>query len=682
MLNAFLSLPLVLLFTIFASRVDSQFISAQNFLPVSYPLAVRSPYLNAWIDTPDRTTSLNVWPTHWDNNNVGFARIDGVAWQWMGEGGPGNTTTVLTSEITPTQSRFSVLAGSVVLNITFFSPIEPLDLVKQSFPFVYLSVEATSIDGNEHDVQLYSDITAEWISGDRTKVAVWQTVVSSTDVYHQASLQNPEPMTEITNIAEDSTVYYSMQTVSKMTYQSGISGTMRSQFGSTGSLSDTQDNTFQAINAGGFIAFAFAVDLGSSTSFTTPTVWALGIVRDPVIQYVPQAGSSQSQNRRSYFWTQFSSIGNAISAFLSDYTDAVQRATALEQRITSAAQSISTDFADLVSFGARQALTSDITISQDSNGAWNYSDVLAFQRDTGKSRRVNAVETLYATMPVHLYLNASWLGMHLQPLLQYQDSSGYQNGFASPDLGMYSGLTEIHLRSTGNMLIMTWAHARMSGDGTLIKRYYDLLKRWTNFLVTNSLLQNNQISADGLQNVNMTNLAIKGILGVAAMAQISSATGEDADAQAFKANASALYQTWKSLALSSSNSGHLLPTYGNTAASGYALMYNMYPDNLLGLGVIEESVYEAQAAYYSTLAQSAGQFGLTFDTSSNGEANSAWTLFTAGSIANSSTGTRNELVSMVYARANSNASTSVGSFPTYYNDTTGASPTPGGGQAR
>lgn len=78
----------------------------------------------------------------------------------------------------------------------------------------------------------------------------------------------------------------------------------------------------------------------------------------------------------------------------------------------------------------------------------------------------------------------------------------------------------------------------------------------------------------------------------------------------------------------------------------------------------------------------AGQFGLTFDTSSNGEANSAWTLFTAGSIANSSTSTRNELVSMVYARANSNASTSVGSFPTYYNDTTGASPTPGGGQAR
>lgn len=75
-----------------------------------------------------------------------------------------------------------------------------------------------------------------------------------------------------------------------------------------------------------------------------------------------------------------------ISAFLSDYPTAVQRATTLEKTIISDAQNISMELVDLVSFGARQALTSDITITQEANGQWNFSDVLAFQRDTGKSR--------------------------------------------------------------------------------------------------------------------------------------------------------------------------------------------------------------------------------------------------------------------------------------------------------
>lgn len=43
----------------------------------------------------------------------------------------------------------------------------------------------------------------------------------------------------------------------------------------------------------------------------------------------------------------------------------------------------------------------------------------------------------------------------------------------------------------------------------------------------------NRISADGLENANMTNLAIKGILGIASMAKISGALGEDTDAQVF-----------------------------------------------------------------------------------------------------------------------------------------------------
>ncbi|KAJ3769969.1 hypothetical protein FB446DRAFT_745812 [Lentinula raphanica] len=670
-----------LLLAISLSLVDSQFNSVRNFWPGSYPLAVRAPYLNTWITSVNGSDSLNFWPLHWDLSNImgwsGFARIDGVTWQWMGQApATGNSTTLLNSEITPTSTKFSVIAGAVLLNLTFLSPIEPSDWVKQSLPFVYLSLEAESIDGQPHDVQVYSDISAEWISGNRNLVATWQTVQTSKSVYHHAQLQSPEPMTEINNIAEDSTVYYSMLTGTQVTYQTGQDTVVRGQFQNVGSLTDQQDTNFRAINKD-FVVLGISVDLGSHTTFTTPVVWGLGLVRDPVIQYITSADSTTVQTRRSYFWTAFDNIADAIDSFLSDYSNATDRANQLDQQIMNAAQNVSSEYADLVAFGTRQALaSSDITVAQNSDGSLNTSDVKAFQRDTGISQRVNAVESLFATMPIYLYLNASLLGTHLDALLQYQ-SSGYTNAYAAPDLGSsYPSATgdasdtqSRAIEDTGNMLIMTLAHARATGDGTLIKNYYKLLSSWADYLVSNTLYPNGQTNADGITKSNDTNLAIKGIIGIAAMAQISQAMSDTVAAQQYQANATSYVKLWESLATSS---GHLLPTYEDTSSSDYALMYNMYADVLLNTGLIDQSVYSSQASYYSNLTQSAGKFGLSYDnTGSNTKANSAWTLFTAASIASVSSVTQNQLIDMVHTRANFNQTS--GDFPLIYDDQTGNS---------
>jgi hypothetical protein len=49
-----------------ASMVYSQPVPSQNFWPSMVPLAVRSPYLNAWMSTPNGTTPLNSWPILWN----------------------------------------------------------------------------------------------------------------------------------------------------------------------------------------------------------------------------------------------------------------------------------------------------------------------------------------------------------------------------------------------------------------------------------------------------------------------------------------------------------------------------------------------------------------------------------------------------------------------------------------
>ncbi|OAX44537.1 hypothetical protein K503DRAFT_778460 [Rhizopogon vinicolor AM-OR11-026] len=53
-------------------------------------------------------------------------------------------------------------AGPVDLNVNFFSPIEPTELLKQSIPFSHLALPAVSNDGGSHSVRLYTGISAEW----------------------------------------------------------------------------------------------------------------------------------------------------------------------------------------------------------------------------------------------------------------------------------------------------------------------------------------------------------------------------------------------------------------------------------------------------------------------------------------------------------------------------------------
>ena len=91
-------------------------------------------------------------------------RVDSTAYIWMGN--PGNSinpnmVTQTAFEYTSTRSIFTMnVGGKVEMNITFLSPITPSDPQRQSLIFTYLDVGVQSLDGAEHDVQIYTDISA------------------------------------------------------------------------------------------------------------------------------------------------------------------------------------------------------------------------------------------------------------------------------------------------------------------------------------------------------------------------------------------------------------------------------------------------------------------------------------------------------------------------------------------
>ncbi|KAJ7142232.1 hypothetical protein C8R44DRAFT_974081 [Mycena epipterygia] len=619
---------------------------------------------------------MATWPTFWNDQHilgwVGYIKVDGSTWRWLGSSGSGNASIWLSTEITPTRTIIRVKAGPMFLNVTFLSPVEPSDWSRQSFPFSYMYIDGASADGKFHSVQLYSDISGEWVTNSSSTPIQWTTSKTDSTVYHQVKSSTPESV--FIDVAEDSVVYYAVSAKQPgLVSVIGNDQTLRGQFSTLGdNFTFTTDLTSQSGNVesnGKFPVFAHALDLGQTQNISS-IVWAVGLIRDPLLTYI-------GTQRHSYFWSQYATIDDAIEAFMDDFPAARSRALLLDQQILHDAGAVSQNYTDLVSLATRQAMAGvEITLSTTASGSWNMSDVLAFMKDVGSTQRVNPTEAIYAAMPALLYLNASISGALLEPLLRFQNSSAYPNLYAAPDIGTSypnaPGNTDNEaiygVEDSGNMIILALAHARTSGDGSLIGKYYNLFKKWADYLVTNALIPAQQNPADGrdaslMQNHgNITNLAIKGLIAIKAMSEISQIKGNAPDAQKYSSAAASSAQSWVTL---TSFSGSPLWTYGDDASFG--LMYNLLADRLLQLNVLPSSIYTDESSTLSR--QTVPSFGFPLSSESGLNTRSDWSLFSAAAAPDAST--RDLLISGVHERASTNV-TVTGPFSNRYNVQTGA----------
>jgi len=262
-------------------------------------------------------------------------------------------------------------AGPVTLTANFLSPIEPNDLLRQSLPFSYMAISVESNDGGSHSVQIYSDISAEWVTGDDDSLDADWTTHTGDIITHQVQLQNPELFSEISDHTQYGAAYYSV--ASGGTYQTGADIDVRAQFINNGILNNTQDTNYRAVNDN-WPVFAHAVDLGSVTTATMPIVFSIGHARDPAIQYI--VANDAIQNRRSFFFSQYSSMRDVISFFLGDFFNANSSANNLDARVQNDASALSDDYAAIVAISARQAFgATELTIGSGPD------DIMMFMKE-------------------------------------------------------------------------------------------------------------------------------------------------------------------------------------------------------------------------------------------------------------------------------------------------------------
>ncbi|HWC78915.1 MAG TPA: DUF5127 domain-containing protein [Pseudonocardiaceae bacterium] len=634
-----------------SSDVDGEFTPIR---PPATPLAVRSPYLNAWL-TADNLAGT--WSSFWTGHvtaMTGIARIDGTPYVLMGtpslDSAPallGLTQTNLTT--TATRSIFTLNAGGVELVVTFTSPIEPGDLRRQSMPLSYVSSSARSLDGKAHKVSVYFDISGEWAHGDTSALVNWAAGTNSGVQNLSITPADPSVLAESGDMASWGTVVWSTPQRAGLTWQIGQDQIVRAAAANTGTLAGTVDPDQPRAISDRWPVLGLNLDLGTVTGRTAPFVISIGHVRTPAVSYL---GAPLAP-----LWsTHWSAWTDMVSFLHNDFAAAQARAAALDARIAAAATAAAgPKYAALCALAVRQAYAGTELVVRNGQ-PW------AFLKEISSDGNVSTVDVTYPGTPIFLYLDPARLGLLLAPLLDYAEHGGWPKQFAEHDLGSsYPNAAghndgneeDMPVEESANMLIMSAAYLATQDSATskaFATAHYAILKQWADYLVANALDPGYQNQTDDFTGfiAHSVNLALKGIIGIGAMSQVATAAGNSADAAGYLATAKNYIGQWVTKATDTGGK-NLKLAYDQPGT--WSLKYNGYPDQLLGLGLVPDTVAADESAWY--LAHR-NKFGVPLDLR-HSYTKTDWEMWTAA-WQHTRPEIRDALISAVYEFANTSTS--------------------------
>ena len=363
-----------------------------------------------------------------------------------------------------------------------------------------------------------------------------------------------------------------------------------------GPAPNTRGTRYQAIDDDRPV-FALAHDLGSVARSPDTVSWSVGHFETPAIEYM---GRPLDPLWKAY-WPSWESV---VDEFLASAPAARSRAASLDARVNTAAEHAGgASYVALCALALRQAYGSCQLVIGPNGEPW------AFLKELSSDDDVSTVDIIFDSCPVWLHLDPGYLAMLLEPVLAYVASGQWEREFAPHGLGFWpiangnpsgASFEPMPVEDSSAMLVMAAAYAsRVPADEarSFLARYETLWTRWADLLVTQLPSPPAQLTtADYLgKSTGNTNLAVLGIVGVGAAAQISGRLGEAAQAKSLSARAKGFAAQWAKLAMDRSGL-HLDSDVG--AAGTWSNLENAVWDRVLGTGLVPAAVAATQAAWY------------------------------------------------------------------------------------
>jgi len=528
-------------------------------------------------------------------------------------------------------------------------------------------------------VSVYLDVNGQWVSGKRDSELEWDLVeqepkgsVPGLKTWRVKRLQE-QLFTETSDQAEWGHLRFTAPVGAR--HESGKSSELRQRFARTGTLQNQNDQRFRSVFEDEPI-FAFSKLFNMTSSNSSSALFTFAHIQDPVVQYASARGLTHMRP----LWKSFYRGGNdnLIQLHYGDFENAkILAGSYSEQLRIDAYKSGSSDYVDIVALSARQVMgatsfsgtpenpllflkeissngntqTVDVIFpawpfflyTQPKWGAYLLEPLLEHQL-SGQYPNKYSMHDLGAHFPnltghadgndeympleecgdmlimalalINSFIYDSeesaqsiWSTVGSEPTAVLSDDNSV---FALTNLGTVDGMTHIDEQwqsgSAGTKAAKRW-----------VSRSYELLLQWTAYLEEFSLEPHNQLSTDDFAGwlPLMTNLALKGIIGIKAFSEIA-ALLDKSDVAANYRNISEVYVAkWEKLGFSPDGSHAKLAYHWH---GSWTTLYSLYSDALL---CFHPSLTDSASndAFASTSGSDSGQRPLSSHSSSKSRKN-------------------------------------------------------------
>ncbi len=293
----------------------------------------------------------NATPQFWNGQQLTWivmARINDMTYCLLGCTGGRRGTVQATQKslnFTSTHTYVTLEAGSTELTMDFFSPVDPVNHVRQSLPFSYLTISTTHQNDSIEDIGLTSAIDASWLAGRGRPVTTFETV-NGTKILTLDGEDGRE-FSEDRQMALWGKVVLATKVDSEQASaacQIGSPEAVTNAFVQNGSLSES----VEALEYGSFAACSSSISASKHNRVT----FAVGLHQDNEMQYFD---GKKIEYYVGYFKTVVSNLTEAVVYFLDDFKAALRDSHTFDQRIVDIGRVTSSNYSDLLEFTVRQS---------------------------------------------------------------------------------------------------------------------------------------------------------------------------------------------------------------------------------------------------------------------------------------------------------------------------------------
>ena len=521
-------------------------------------------------------------------------------------------------DVLATSTYYTFTCGPVELDVVFTAPqlIDDLDLL--STPINYVSYHVRSLDKKTHDVQFYMETTPELAINESNQPTVARTLSKNGISYVEAgSIDQPICDRRGDLICADwGYAYLASTNGSGKSVSLGDYYGMKESFVKNGTLATTKTK-WTTRKEEDNPAMAYVHNLGSVSNSGKEGFMMLGYDDIYSIEYMYE--------KRMGYWKHDGkvTIFDAFEKLRDNYQAIMERCRAFDELIYDDAEKAGgKKYAEICSASYRQVISAH-KLFTDKEG-----NLLWFSKENNSNGCVNTVDLTYPSAPLFLVYNPELQKAMMTSIFEYSASGRWNKPFPAHDLGTYpiaNGQVyggDMPIEEGGNMVILAAAISKIEGNADYVKKYWDLLTTWTNYLVEYGQDPENQLCTDDFAGhwAHNANLSVKAIMGVAGYSEMAHILGLYDVAEKYAGIAKKMAVKWEEMA----NEGdHYRLAFDRE--NTWSQKYNMIWDKMWNLNLFPNNVIDKEINYYLTKQN---PYGLPLD-SRKEYTKSDWIMWTA-----------------------------------------------------